>query len=138
MGRPDIAKDGKQFTSENASEMGKRGGAAKKGSLHISTHIQNMLNDPEFTAEVIVSGKKTTFKGAPMKAIIKTAMLKSMSGDKQWAEWLAKYGYGQKVVHSNDPESPMGTPAEPTLVDQFIEFVKNDVDEKAKELDDNA
>ena len=31
------------FTSDNAKEMGARGGSAKKGSKHISTHIQEML-----------------------------------------------------------------------------------------------
>jgi hypothetical protein len=71
-----------------------------KGSVNLSAHIQNMLNDPDFTATIIQKdGKSTEFKGAPIKAIIRTAILKSMSGDKQWAEWLAKHGYGVKQVH---------------------------------------
>lgn len=71
-----------------------------KGSVNLSTHIQNMLTDPDFTASVVgKDGNTTQFKGAPIHAIIRTAILKAMSGDKQWAEWLAKHGYGTKQIH---------------------------------------
>ena len=70
-----------------------------KGAVHLSTRIQEMLNDDEFTANMVGSdGKSIQFKGQPMEAIVRTAMLKAMSGDKKWAEWLAKYGYGLKQV----------------------------------------
>lgn len=71
-----------------------------KGAIHLSTRIQNMLNDDEFTTEMLgKDGKRFTFKGNPAEAIIKTAILKAMSGDKQWAEWIAQHGYGSKLVH---------------------------------------
>lgn len=69
-----------------------------KGTKHISTWIQDMLNDEEF--EVLLDkpiNGTTDYKGAPLKAIIMTAIYKSVSGDNRWAEWLAKNGYGSNV-----------------------------------------
>lgn len=66
-----------------------------KGAIHLSTRIQNMLNDDEFTTELVgKDGKKVVFKGNPAEAIIRTAILKAMSGDKTWADWVAKNGFG--------------------------------------------
>lgn len=71
-----------------------------KGTIHLSTRIQRMLNDPEFTAELVnKDGSKVKFKGEPVEAIVKTAILKAMSGDKKWADWLAQNGYGSKQIH---------------------------------------
>lgn len=71
-----------------------------KGSLNLATRIQKMLNDDEFTAQMIDGeGKAIKFKGNPAEAIIRTAILKSMGGDKKWAEWLAKHGFGTKQIH---------------------------------------
>ena len=94
MSRPDIHKDGKKFTSDNAAEMGAKGGAAKKGSKHISTHIQEMLNDPNFELKL---KDGTILKGRPIDAIIKTAIAKGVSGDMRAFDMLGKYGYGQKI-----------------------------------------
>ena len=70
-----------------------------KGSPDLSTRIRRMLDDPNFTTEMIgKDGSRVTFKGNPAEAIIKTAILKSMSGDQKWAEWLAKHGYGNKQI----------------------------------------
>lgn len=77
-----------------------------KGTIHISTRIQNMLNDDEFTTTMIQKdGKKVQFKGNPAEAIIKTAILKAMSGDSHWAEWLVKHGYGSllRIADERDP-----------------------------------
>lgn len=77
-----------------------------KGTLNLATRIQKMLDDDEFTANMVGSdGKQISFKGNPAEAIIRTAILKSMSGDKKWAEWLAKHGFGTKQIHEiqNDP-----------------------------------
>lgn len=70
----------------------------KPGYKHLSTHIQEMLNDEEFTTYLADArdGWKE-YKGAPVKAIVKTAMLKAIQGDTKAADWLAKYGYGTKV-----------------------------------------
>jgi hypothetical protein len=72
-----------------------------KGTVHLSTHIQNMLNDPEFELKL---KDGSLLKGAPIIAIIKTAVAKSVSGDTRAMEWLAKHGYGDKLVlEINDP-----------------------------------
>jgi len=66
------------------------------------------------------------FDGVPAKAIVTVAMRKAAAGDKQWADWLANHGYGQKMVHSNDPENPMpdGGVNDPALVAEWTEFLK--------------
>lgn len=69
-----------------------------KGTIHLSTRIQNMLNDDEFSVEHVIGGEKFEFKGNPADAIIKTAIIKARNGDKQWADWLAQHGYGTKNI----------------------------------------
>lgn len=95
-------------THEEAVERGRKGGLNKRGSKHISTWIQEMLNDEEFEANILDSRKgMIEFKGAPLKAIINVAVQKAINDPKtgqQWAEWLAKHGYGSKLVlETSDP-----------------------------------
>lgn len=79
-----------------------------KGTIHLATHIQNMLNDEEFET-LLIDAKQGAidYKGAPVKAIIKVAIHKAIHDkDKgqQWAEWLAKHGYGSTVnLKLDDP-----------------------------------
>lgn len=77
----------------------------KPGYKHISTWIQDMLNDENF--ETLLSDPKVgyiEFKGAPLRAIIQTALRKAIGGDTRWAEWLAKHGYGESLkIEINDP-----------------------------------
>ena len=83
-----------QFTKENAAEAGARGGRNKKGSKHLSTYIQEALTDENFELKL---KDGTILKEMPIKAIIKTAVAKSVSGDTRAMEWLAKHGYGEKI-----------------------------------------
>ena len=86
----------------------RRANGPPKGTKHLSTWIQDMLNDEEFET-MILDAKKgmIEFKGAPLKAIIMVAMRKAINDPKTgtaWAEWLAKHGYGTKqIVEINDP-----------------------------------
>jgi len=82
------------ITKETASALGVKGGKAKKGSKHISTHIRNMLNDPNFELK-LKNGE--VIKGAPMEAIIKTAIAKAVSGDIRAFDILAKRGWGDQI-----------------------------------------
>lgn len=77
----------------------------KPGYKHISTWIQELLNDEEFeyTAIAGTGGNRLTFKGAPLKAIVGVAVHKAIGGDPKWAEWLAKHGYGTKLIIGKDP-----------------------------------
>lgn len=96
-----------------------------KGYKHISTWIQEMLNDEEFTAWLpgVKDGYKE-YKGAPLKAIVQTALIKAATGDKDSREWLAKYGYGAKLTLANDEESPITAPPDPTLVRDWTKFLE--------------
>lgn len=72
-----------------------------KGAKHLSTHIQEMLNDPDFELKMKTG---EILKGRPIEAIMKTAIAKGISGNVQWAEWLAKHGYGNKlIIETGDP-----------------------------------
>ena len=80
-----------------------------KGTKHLSTHIQELLNDEEF--ETMLSDPREgwkTYKGAPVKAIVKVMSIKAMQGDVKAFDALAKYGYGQKleVEHSGEINTP--------------------------------
>jgi len=81
----------------------------KPGTKHLATHIQDMMNDEDF-AQFLEDNKYgyVEFKGAPVKAIIITALKKAVAGDDKAREWLAKYGWGNKVQLSNDPDNPVG------------------------------
>lgn len=75
-----------------------------KGTKHMSTWIKEMLNDPDFELKL---KNGTIIKGAPMGAIIKTAIAKAVSGDMRAFDILGKYGFGTKVdVTTNGKELP--------------------------------
>lgn len=58
-----------------------------KGSKHVSTWVNELLNDENFTVKNFeFSGKD--YKGAPLKAITITAIHQALAGDVQWAKWL--------------------------------------------------
>lgn len=75
------------------------------GVKRLSTWIREMLNDEEFIALIpdVREGYKE-FKGRPVEAIIKTAMVRALAGEKESREWLAKYGYGTKIDVTSDGE----------------------------------
>lgn len=79
-----------------------------KGTKHIATWIQEMLNDEEFETTLLDSKTGLVeYKGAPLKAIIKVAIHKSIHDPKTgnaWAEWLGKHGWGNKLVHTLDED----------------------------------
>lgn len=94
-----------------------------KGTKHIATWIKEILNDEAFEARILDSkiGIKN-YKGAPLKAIIEVAIVKSLQGDQRWAEWLAKHGWGTKVDITSGGER---IEASPIIISQ-IEARKED------------
>lgn len=80
-----------------AAEIGAKGGHAKKGSKHINTWIQELLQDEAFSAKVRIGFEITDFKGAPLIAIIKAQMMKAIEGDTKAFDSLAKYGWPAKT-----------------------------------------
>lgn len=90
-----------QFNTDNAAKMGAKGGHNKKGSKHLSTYIQEALVDPNFEIKL---KDGSILREMPIKAILKTAIAKSISGDTRAMEWLAKHGYGEKIqIELSDP-----------------------------------
>jgi hypothetical protein len=78
-----------------------------KRTKHLSTWIQDLLNDEEFEAQILEGYKIVDFKGAPIKAIIKAQMIKALNGDVKAFESLAKFGYGTKTEVENSGEQKL-------------------------------
>jgi hypothetical protein len=73
-----------------------------KGTKDLSTHIKNLLTDPELVLEYKKGKHKKKLEGMPVKALIKVAIIKAMEGDPRFLEWLAKYGFGSKITHDGE------------------------------------
>lgn len=114
----------KPVDSKRAAEIGALGGSAKKGSKHLSTWIQQLLNDEEFEAQVLQGMKIVEFKGAPIKAIVKAQMIKAINGDVKAFDVLGKYGYGtkQEIEHSGSVDTGI---SDPVIAAEFQEFLEN-------------
>jgi hypothetical protein len=98
-----------------------------KGTKHLSTWIQNLLNDEEFEANILDSKVGVIeYKGAPIKAIVMVALRKAAAGDEKAREWLAKYGYGQKFEVDQNISGQLDTGIQdPQLAKDFAEYLKN-------------
>lgn len=96
-----------------------------KGTPHLSTQIQNLLNDENFELylEDRIDGWKK-FNGTPAKAIMTVAIRKAAGGDDKAREWLAKYGYGQKFELEHSGEIATGT-IDTEVAQDFLEYLKN-------------
>lgn len=104
---------------------GQSGNPAGKplGTKHLSTWIQDLLTDEEFTVENAgFTGK--TYKGAPIKAIIMVAINNSLQGDNKWADWLGKYGYGQKYEVDQNISGELKTGIDPIAAAEYAAFLK--------------
>lgn len=93
---PDIGKQTQWKPGERPEGAGK-----PKGAKHVSSWITEMLEDAQFEQKL---KDGTIIKGAPMKAIIKTAIARAMSGDARFLDLLFKYGYGQTIHHIVEEE----------------------------------
>lgn len=102
-------------------------GAGKpKGAKHLSTYIQEMMEDETFTVEYVEGYTLKKHKGAPVKALVVVAFMKALAGDNKWAEWLGKYGYGQKLELANNPDNPITQPVDANLLTQFLMGAQRD------------
>lgn len=102
---PDVGK----ATQFQPGQSGNPAGP-KPGFKHLSTHIQELLNDEDFSAWV--SDPRfgaVEFKGRPMEAIIRAQAVRAMNGDAKAADWLARYGYGTKIELVGKDDGPIQT-----------------------------
>lgn len=115
-GNPKIVEAGKS-TQFQPGQSGNPAGKPK-GAVHLSTKIQAMLNDPNFTARLkYIDGFSDAEGATPMEVITGAALAAAAKGDKAAREWLAKYGYGQKVDITSNGE---------TLKTALVQFVGED------------
>lgn len=113
--------DGVKFQpGESGNPAGK-----PKGAKHLSTYIQEMMEDDSFTVEYVEGCTLKKHKGAPVKALVVVAFMKALAGDNKWAEWLGKYGYGQKLELANNPENPISQPVDANMLSQFLMNVQD-------------
>lgn len=91
--------------SETAAALGRKGGLAKKGSKHITTWVQEIIEDPNF--EAWITNPKTgveLFKGVPLQAMIRAQLTKAINGDTKAYDSLVKSGYVPKTEVENSGE----------------------------------
>jgi hypothetical protein len=80
----------------------------KVGSIHISTHIQRLMDDEEFEANILDPkiGIRE-YKGAPVRAVLQVALTKAINGDMKALDLLMKYGWSQKIETENTGEQTL-------------------------------
>lgn len=93
-GNPNIAEAGKSTRWKKGQKP--VGSGKPKGSKHINTWIQELLEDEEFTATIRDGMEIKEFKGAPVKAMILAQVRLAMNGDTKAFDSLAKYGWSQR------------------------------------------
>jgi acyl transferase domain-containing protein len=109
-------------------------GAGKpKGSKHINTWVQEILNDPTFEAW-IYDAKEGVKKheGIPLPAIIKAQVIKAMAGDTKAYDALIKSGWATKQeLDLTSDGQPLQAAADPTIAAGFAEYLKGQTKNKS-------
>jgi hypothetical protein len=113
---PTMGKDTQFKPGQSGNPEGK-----PKGTKHISTHIKEMLEDPNFELKL---KDGSIIKGRPMQAIIKTAIAKAVSGDMRAFDMLGKYGYGTKVDVTTGGDK-LHNPAAQLTVEELRKLANN-------------
>lgn len=85
---------------ERAKINGSKGGTNKAGSKHLSTIIQELANDIDWDKTTLKNKDELKVKYGKngFKAVAYVALTKAMTGDTKAMEWLAKHGYGNKLI----------------------------------------
>lgn len=93
-----------------------------KGTKHLTTWIQNLLEDDEFEDEIEQGEKIVQFKGAPIKAIVIAARYKAIHGDIKAMDLLMKYGWNpkQEIDLTSNGET-VAQPIDTNLLNQFLQ-----------------
>jgi hypothetical protein len=112
------------------------GGGKPKGAKHLSTWIQELLNDEQFET-VIIDAKKgvVEYKGAPLKAILAAQIQMALHSKDESIrlkafDMLGKYGYGTKLELANNPENPITSPVTRDELDAFLTTIKDATKQK--------
>lgn len=121
MSNPNPPKE-HQFTSDNAAEMGAKGGTNKKGSKHLSTLIREIGENIEWDKTTLKNKEQMQqlYGNNGWKAIVYVAMTKAMAGDPQAMKWLAENGFGKQFDITTGGDK---------INIALVEFVGDDPDE---------
>lgn len=95
------------FTSENAAELGSKGGKAKAGSKHLSTLIREIGESIDWDKTNLKNKEelKAKYGNNGWKAIVYVAWTKAMAGDPQAMKWLAENGFGKHMDITSNGET---------------------------------
>lgn len=98
---------GQEFTTENAAEMGAKGGHAKAGSKHLRTLIQEIGNNIDWDKTTLKDKErmKATYGNNGWTALTYVAFTKAMAGDPKAMDWLSKNGYGTNIDLTSNGEN---------------------------------
>jgi len=103
-----------------------------KGTKHLSKWIQEMLEDSSFE-HALTDG--TLVKGAPVKAIVSTLIIKALNGDMRAFDLIAKYGYGTRYdinsIEETQPIPILGGYSQLTT-EELRELIRLEQDEELK------
>lgn len=97
-----------------------------KGTKHLNTWIQELLEDDSFEANLLDSKKGLIeFKGAPLKAIILAQRHKAVNGDQKAVDLLFKYGWPAKTETDVTSKGEAINQPDPTIAAGFAEYLKH-------------
>ena len=104
------------------------GAGRPKGTRSLSSTIQDLMEDDDFEIK-LKDGQ--ILKGRPSKKIAEVMYGMAISGNTKAAEWLAKYGYGNKVAVdvTSKGESIAQNYSEETAA-KWQQFIKQDTIDK--------
>lgn len=109
-------KDTQWQSGESGNPKGK-----PKGVKHLSTWIREIMEDEDFECKL---ADGTLIKGAPIKAIVNSMVMKTLNGDAKAFDLIGKYGYGTKInlpVEDRDLPTPiLGGLTQPGALDNLV------------------
>lgn len=99
------------------------GAGRPKGTRSLSSTIQDLMEDDDFEIK-LKDGQ--ILKGRPSKKIAEVMYGMAISGNTKAADWLAKYGYGNKVDVTTNGESINAIPeADGEVITEWKQFLKS-------------
>lgn len=106
-----------------------------KGTKHLSTIIQELVDDIDWSLTSLKNKDELAKKYGKngVKAMAHVAFSKAMAGDTRAMDWLAKYGWGNKVTH--DFEESFFTDTELTIK---VVKAKHGGDNTERQADDSV
>lgn len=96
--------EGKKFTKENAAEMGRKGGKAKKGYKSLHKILKELEADKFDWSKTPLKRPEAMKKygNTAWEVIVARAAAQAAQGDRHAREWLRKAAYGDRIKVDGD------------------------------------